>query len=133
VKLLQLRPSAPSQDAVREVLICALRWAVARWSSDFVRDSLAARDATGKIRGRLARLRLSSLATESLQAACALVGADAVLVGARLRDRLAASIDDVIAADPEQAPHRVRQLVEQTWPPFFEVFAGEVIAQGDRT
>ena len=130
--LLPVRGAAPSPPAVQAVLAVALRMAVARWGNDFIRDTLTS-DATPKVRGRLAKFRLAALTTDSLRAACALVHADPVLVAARLRDRLAASLDDVIAAsEPVHLTHRVRQLVEEAWPRFFDVFAEELTAEGEQ-
>jgi hypothetical protein len=112
------------------VLVTTLRFAIGRWSSEFIRDSLAPRGAVERIHGRLAKFRLSSCCTDSLRAASALLDVDPVLVSAKLRDRLAASLNDTLAIESEHVPQRVRQLVEETWPQFLETFADEVIAGG---
>jgi hypothetical protein len=136
MRLLVTRPAAstPSPDAVHDVVATALRLAIARWSADLVRDAMSPRGAE-RIRGRMARFRLATFCTKSLQAACGLVNANPVLVGAALRDRLAASLDDVLAAEIEHVPSRVVQLLEHEWPEFLAVFAEEVAhgAHGGKT
>lgn len=130
MKLLAARPATPRPDAVHTVLVTALRFAVGRWSSEFIRDSLAPTHAAERVRGRLAKFRLSSCCTDSLRAGCGLVDVDPVRVAAGLRDRLAAAVEDTLATELEHVAHRVRQLVEETWPEFLSTYADEVIAGG---
>jgi hypothetical protein len=122
-------PQPPREHATRDVVRVALGLAVARWSADLIRDASAEMGAMAKLRGRMAKFRLAALCVAPLRAACALVGADPVLVGAALRDHLVKSLDDTLAATPDHAhvPHRIIALVEQTWPEFLHTFADEII------
>jgi hypothetical protein len=128
MRLLVTRP-APRSEAVHGVLLAALRHSIlGAWGPQLVRDALAEQDAVGRIRRRMSRFRLASCCSETLSAACALVGEDGVRVAARLRGILAQTLDDVIAsAPPEHIPERVVALVEHDWPQFLEVYADEVI------
>lgn len=131
MKLFASRP-APSPTAIRDVVAVALRLALGRWPSEFVKDSLAPRGAEERLHARLAKLRLTACCSEPLVAACALIDADPICAAANLRDRLVESMADALAGDPRHVPHRVRRLVEESWPRFFTIFADELCSGGHR-
>lgn len=112
------------------------RWPTGRlggWQADFLRSCRSFEDPPGKVRQRLARFKLIGLnsAHGLLRSSCELVHADPVLVAQRLHSTLCASLDDALAAGPErELPERVRQLVENDWPRYFDRLANELLHEG---